>query len=69
MNAFKFRFELIKVCALVNCLDDAITNAVTYTPSEAGYQVLCLVDILQESLNTLINSAAHSERCVERGVV
>lgn len=61
MDAFKLQLELIKVRALVNCLDDAITNAVTYDPSEAGDQALCLVDLLQQHIDALIDSADSPE--------
>lgn len=33
MNTLELPFELEKIRALVNCLDDAITNAVTGNPS------------------------------------
>lgn len=60
-NFFELSFELEKIRAIVNCLDDAITNAVTYSPSEAGNQALCLVDLLQERMDALIDSAANLE--------
>lgn len=57
MTAFELSFELEKIRVLVNCLDDAITNAVTGTPSEAGDQALCLVDLLQQHIDALIAGA------------
>lgn len=57
MTAFELSFELEKIRVLVNCLDDAITNAVTYDPSEAGDQALCLADLLQQHIDALIDSA------------
>lgn len=63
MNDFyAISLELCKIQAIVNCLDDAITNAVTYTPSDAGDQAICLVDLLQEHLDKLVASAEHSGR-------
>lgn len=55
-NFFELSFELEKIRAIVNCLDDAITNAVSYSPSEAGDQALCLVDLLQQHIDALIDS-------------
>ena len=57
MNTLELPFELEKIRALVNCLDDAITNAVTGNPNEAGDQALCLVDLLQQHIDALIDSA------------
>lgn len=54
--------SLCKVQALVNCLDDAITNAVTYNPSEAGERAVCLLDLLQEHLDKLAADVEHSGR-------
>lgn len=55
-NFFELPFELEKIRAIVNCLDGAITNAVSYSPSEAGDQALCLVDLLQQHIDALIDS-------------
>lgn len=61
MNDFyAISLELCKIQAIVNCLDDAITNAVTYTPSEAGERVVCLLDLLQEHLDKLAAGVDHS---------
>lgn len=49
--------ELSKIQAIVKCLDDAITSAVTYDPSEAGDRAICLVDLLQQHIDALIDSA------------
>lgn len=63
MNDFyAISLELCKIQAIVNCLDDAITSAVTYTPSDAGDQAICLVDLLQEHLDKLVATAEHSGR-------
>lgn len=61
MNDF-LTLELCKIQAIASCLDDAITAAVTYTPSEAGDQAVCLIDLLQEHLGKLLDSAEHSGR-------
>lgn len=63
MNDFyAISLELNKIQAIVNCLDDAITNAVTYNPSEAGERAVCLLDLLQEHLNKLVADVEHSGR-------
>lgn len=63
MNDFyAISLELCKIQAIVNCLDDAITSAVTYTPSDAGDQAICLVDLLQEHLDKLVATAEHPGR-------
>lgn len=63
MNDFyAISLELCKIQAIVNCLDDAITNAVTYNPSDAGDQAICLVDLLQEHLDKLAAGVEHSGR-------
>ena len=63
MNDFyAISLELCKIQAIVNCLDDALTNAVTYTPSEAGERAVCLLDLLQEHLDKLAAGVEHSGR-------
>lgn len=63
-NFSELPFELEKIRAIVNFLDDAITNAVTYSPSEAGDQALCLVDLLQEHMDALMASVEGAGRNV-----
>ncbi|MCI8330428.1 MAG: hypothetical protein HFG02_12810 [Oscillibacter sp.] len=45
--------SLCKVRALVGCLDDAITNTVSGSPSEAGERAICLVDLLVEQVDAM----------------
>lgn len=65
MNNFsELPFELEKIRAIVNCLDDAVTNAVTYSPSEAGDQALYLVDLLRDHMDALMASVEGAGRNV-----
>lgn len=54
--------SLCKVRALVGCLDDAITNALTDNPSEAGERALCLVDLLVEHMDMIDRMMEDQER-------
>ena len=45
--------SLCKVRALVGCLDDASTNTVSGSPSEAGERAICLVDLLVEQVDAM----------------
>lgn len=45
--------NLCRVRALVGCLDDAITNTVSGSPSEAGERAICLVDLLVEQVDAM----------------
>lgn len=63
MNDFyAISLELYKIQAIVNCLDDAITSAVTYTPSDAGDQAICLVDLLVEHMEAIVRMTEDQER-------
>lgn len=54
--------ELCKIQAIASCLDDAITNAMTYNPSEAGDRAVCLLDLLREHLDKLLDGVEHPGR-------
>ena len=54
--------SLCKVRALVSCLDDAITSAITDNPGEAGERALCLVDLLVEHMEAIVRMTEDQER-------
>lgn len=59
-NLSAIAFELCKIQAIAKCLDDAITGAVEFNPSEAGERAVCLVDLLREHLDKLVADVDHS---------
>lgn len=54
--------SLCKIRALVGCMDDALTDALTDNPSEAGERALCLVDLLAEHMEAIVRMMEDQER-------
>lgn len=54
--------SLCKVRALVGCMDDVLTEALTDNPSEAGERALCLVDLLSQQMEAIVRMMEDQER-------
>lgn len=54
--------SLCKVRALVSCMDDALTEALTDNPSEPGDRAVCLVDLLLEQVDAMARMMEGQER-------
>ena len=58
MELYEISVELYKLKALVSCLEDKLVKA-DITMDETGENVFCLVDLLQEHIDVLIDRAGN----------
>ena len=58
MELYEMSVELYKLKALASCLEDKLTKA-NIVMDEKGENVFCLVDLLQEHIDALIDRAGN----------
>ena len=58
MGLYEMSVELYKLKALASCLEDKLVKA-DITMDEKGENVFCLVDLLQEHIDALIDRAVN----------